>query len=48
LTILAGTMLLDFPGKNRLVRWIVARFNVMRTLNWLRRRSGRTPFYLEG
>jgi hypothetical protein len=48
LTILAGTMLLDFPGKYRLVRWIVARPNVMRTLNWLRRRSGRTPFYLEG
>lgn len=48
LTILAGIMLLDFPGKYRLVRWIVARPQVLRTLNWLRRRAGRTPLYLEG
>jgi len=48
LTILAGIMLLDFPGRYRLVRWIVARPQVIRTLNWLRRRAGRTPFYLEG
>jgi len=41
LTILAGIMLLDFPGKYRLLRWIVARPQVLRTLNWLRRRAGR-------
>jgi hypothetical protein len=48
LTILAGIMLLDFPGKYRLLQWIVARPQVLRTLNWLRRRAGRTPLYLEG
>jgi len=48
LTILAGIMLLDFPGKYRLLRWIVARPQVLRTLNWLRRRAGRAPLYLEG
>ena len=48
LTILAGIMLLDFPGKYRLVRWIVARPQVLRTLNWFRRRAGRPPLYLEG
>lgn len=48
LTILAGIMLLDFPGRYRLVRWIIARPQVIQTLNWLRRRAGRTPFYLEG
>jgi hypothetical protein len=48
LTILAGIMLLDFPGKYRLVRWIVGRPQVLRTLNWLRRRAGRPPLYLEG
>ena len=48
LTILVGIMLLDFRGKYRLVRWIVARPQVLRTLNWLRRRAGRTPLYLEG
>jgi hypothetical protein len=46
LTILAGIMLLDFPGKYRLLRWIVARHQVLRTLNWLRRRAGRPPLYL--
>ncbi len=46
LTILAGIMLLDFPGKYRLERWIVARPQVLRTLNWLRRRAGRSPLYL--
>lgn len=48
LTILAGILLLDFPGRYRLVRWIIARPQVIQTLNWLRRRAGRTPFYLEG
>ena len=48
LTILAGILLLDFPGKYRLVRWIVARPQVLGVLNWLRRRAGRPPLYLEG
>jgi len=48
LTILAGIMLLDFPGKFRFLRWIVGRPQVLRTLNWLRRRAGRAPLYLEG
>jgi len=48
LTILAGLMLLDFPGKHKLVRWVVGRPGVLGTLNWLRRRAGRPPLYLEG
>lgn len=48
LTILPGIMLLDFPGRYRFVRWIIARPQVIQTLNWLRRRAGWTPFYLEG
>ncbi len=47
LTILIGIMLLDFPGRYPLMRWIVARPQVIRTLNWIRRRSGRSPLYLE-
>jgi hypothetical protein len=46
LTILAKILLLDFPGKYRLVRWIVARPHVLRGLNWLRRRAGQTPLNL--
>lgn len=44
LTILIGLMLLNFPGKYRLERWLVLRPGVLRALNWLRRRHGRRPF----
>ncbi len=47
LTILAGVMLLDFPGKHRLVRWIVGRPRVLQSLNWLRRRAGKPPLHLD-
>ncbi|MBN1551942.1 hypothetical protein JW979_10750 [bacterium] len=39
LTILAGIMLMNFPGKDRLVLWIVSRGPVLRSINWLRRRA---------
>ena len=48
LTILIGIMLLDFPGKDRLVRWIVARESVFLSMNWLRKRAGRPPIILDG
>jgi hypothetical protein len=48
LTILVGIMLLNFPGKHRLARWIIARRPVLRSINWLRRRMGRTPVVLDG
>lgn len=48
LTLLVGIMLLDFPGKHRLARWIVGRRPVLRTINWLRRRAGRAPLELDG
>lgn len=47
LTLLAGIVLLDFPGKHRLVRWIVAHPQVLRTMNWLRHQAGRPPLYLD-
>lgn len=43
LTILASLFLLDFPGKRRLQRRIIASGPVFRTLNRLRRRAGRAP-----
>ena len=39
LTILAGVMLLDFPGKYKLERWVVTRRPVLRSIDWLRRRA---------
>lgn len=46
LTILIGLLLMNFPGKYRLERWLVHRPGVLRSLNWLRSRRGRPPFRL--
>ena len=43
ITMLIGLLLLDFPGKFRLERRVVAIPSVLKTLNWLRHRSGRPP-----
>lgn len=42
LMIIAGLVLLEFPGKFRLERWLVTRRHVWRSINWLRRRAGRS------
>ena len=44
LTILAGLLLMNFPGKYQLERWLVMRPGVLRGLNWLRRRREQAPF----
>lgn len=44
LTLLAGSLLLDFPGKYRLERWLIGRPAVYKSLNALRRRAGKPPF----
>jgi len=44
LTILAGLMLMNFPGKFRLERWLVLRPGVLAGLNWLRGLGKRAPF----
>jgi hypothetical protein len=44
LTLLAGLLLLNFPGKYHLERWLVLRPGVLRALNWLRRKRGHPPF----
>jgi hypothetical protein len=46
LTILAGIVFLQFPGKRRFARWIVSRGPVLATINALRRRAGRPPLDL--
>jgi hypothetical protein len=43
LTVFVALLLIDFPGKRRLQRWIVSRPAVHRPLNALRRRAGRPP-----
>ncbi len=46
LTIIVGLMLTSFPGKRRIVHWIVSKKAVIRGINALRRRAGREPVKL--
>lgn len=48
LTFLLGIILIDFPGKYRFERWLVLRKHVLRSINWLRRRSNREPLIVDG
>lgn len=43
LTIFLGVVVADFPGKHRLVNWLVAQPGICRPLNWLRHRAGKEP-----
>jgi len=40
LTIIIGLMLINFPGKYRLERWLMSRGPILRSANWLRNRAG--------
>jgi hypothetical protein len=44
LTLMVGLLLMNFPGKYQLERWLVQRPGVMVALDWLRKRSGQPPF----
>jgi hypothetical protein len=43
LTLFVGFFLIDFPGKYRFEKWLIARPAVIRPINWLRKRRGRLP-----
>lgn len=45
LTIAVGLVLIDFPGKFHLERWLTTRRPVWRSINWLRRRAGREELH---
>jgi hypothetical protein len=44
LTLFIGLLLMNFPGKYRLERWLVSRQGVLKALNWMRARHGEEPF----
>jgi len=46
LTLLAGLLLMNFPGKYRMERALVIQPGVFKALNWLRARRGHPPFEL--
>jgi len=43
LTMIIGVMLINFPGKYRLERWLVSRKPILRSINWLRKKTGHAP-----
>ena len=43
LTIFAGLLLLDYPGKRDLERWIIAQPSILRGVNWLRAKAKQPP-----
>jgi hypothetical protein len=44
LTLFIGLLLMNFPGKYRLERWLVSRQGVLKALNWMRARHRQPPF----
>ena len=46
LTILIGIIFLDLPGKYRLEKWAVTHTAALRSINWLRKRAGKSPLVL--
>jgi hypothetical protein len=47
LTILIGVLLLDIPGKRRLIRWLLRRPRLLRPLNRFRGWFGRQPLLIK-
>ncbi len=41
LTMLIGVLLINFPGKYRFERWLISKDSVYKSINWIRRRSGK-------
>lgn len=44
ITILIGISLMDFPGKQHVVDFLVRRPRVVRLLNWIRKKQKKPPF----
>ena len=47
LTMLIGAMLLNFPGKRKMERWLIGRRGVLMAINKIRGRYGRPPLQLD-
>ncbi len=45
LTMLLGVVLLSFPGKLTLLTWLIFLPGVRRSLDWLRQKRGKQPFF---
>lgn len=43
LTISIGILIMDFPGKFKIERWLIQRKAILNSMNWLRRRKNKQP-----
>ncbi|HPY41573.1 MAG TPA: PGPGW domain-containing protein [Thiolinea sp.] len=43
LCILLGLMIMNFPGKYSLERWVITRKGVLESMNWIRSKGGKPP-----
>lgn len=43
LTMLVGLVLIDFPKKFELERWLISRHSIFAAINWLRKKGGHPP-----
>jgi hypothetical protein len=48
LTILAGLVLLDFPGKERVLLWTISQPAVLKAVNWIRGKAHHPPLVVPG
>jgi hypothetical protein len=48
LTTLIGVMLIDFPGKHRMEKWLISRRGVLAGVNKVRAKLGKPPLLTEG
>jgi hypothetical protein len=47
LTMAVGLVLIDFPRKYQVERWIVSRKRVLKTMNWFRRKANKNPLIIK-
>ncbi len=43
ITLVMGTLLINFPGKRNVERKLVSKHSIMRAINWLREKRGKAP-----
>ncbi|MDY6982722.1 MAG: PGPGW domain-containing protein [Pseudomonadota bacterium] len=46
IVILIGVLLLDFPRKKQLERWLIARGPILKLANWIRAKGNKEPLVL--
>jgi hypothetical protein len=47
IVILIGVLLLDFPGKQRIERWLISRGPILKLANWVRGKAHKAPLTLD-